>query len=63
MHGDAKHGTPILNDRGGLLEFRKQVVVYANYYRFDKVFTSDPNVDEGSNDREPIAPRGIRGNV
>ena len=41
-------------------------MVYANYYHFEGVFTSDPNVHVGTNDktkRDPIAPRGIRGNV
>ena len=46
-------------DRGCFLEFREQVMVHAQYYRFDKMFTSDPNVDVGSNDREPLLRQGL----
>ena len=61
--GMPKMVPPILKDRGGFPDFREQVMVYAKHYRrFDRVFTSDPNVDVDSNDRH-VAPRGIRGNV
>ena len=43
--GMPKMVPPILKDRGGFLEFREQVMVYANYYRFYKVFMSNPNVE------------------
>ena len=29
------------------------------YYRFDKVFASDPNVDVGSYDRETLSRQGV----
>ena len=54
MHGDAEDVTPDPERRVGFPEFREQVVVYAKYYRFDKVFTTDPNVDTGSNDGEIV---------
>ena len=34
-------------------------MVYAKYYRFDKVFTSDPTVNVGSNDRETLLRQGL----
>ena len=57
--GMPKMVPPILKERGGFPEFREQVMVYAKYYRFDKVFTSDPNVDVGSKDRDTLLRQGV----
>ena len=46
---------PILKDRGSFPEFRERVMVYAKYCRFGNLFTSDPNVEVGSNDRETVS--------
>ena len=50
---------PILKDRGSFPEFRERVMVYAKYCRFGNLFTSDPNVEVGSNDRETLLRLGV----
>ena len=48
IHGNAEDGTP-----------DPERVVYAKYYRFDKLFTSDPSVDVGSNNRDILLHQGV----
>lgn len=33
--------------------------MYAKYYRFDKVFTLDPNYEVGSSDRDTLLPQWV----